>query len=51
VRTFEFRAISPLFDGSPFTVCAAPQADPKAIRLWAKNSEGRLAMEAAATVD
>jgi 3-methylfumaryl-CoA hydratase len=45
VARFEFRAVSPLFDTAPFAVCGAPQ-DGNAIRLWAKNASGGVAMDA-----
>ncbi len=45
---FSFRAVSPLFDTAPFTVCGKPEND--AVRLWAKNAEGGLAMEAECTL-
>jgi 3-methylfumaryl-CoA hydratase len=46
VARFSFRAVSPLFDVSPFVVCGKPEG--KAIRLWAKDAAGNLAMSAAA---
>jgi 3-methylfumaryl-CoA hydratase len=46
VARFSFRAVSPLFDVAPFSICARPED--KTVRLWAKNSEGGLAMEATA---
>jgi len=50
VTRFEFRAVSPLFDNAPFSVCARPAGDGGNIALWAKGSDGRLAMDAVATV-
>ena len=50
VKSFNFRAVGPLFDIEPFTVCGAPQGDGKTIRLWAKNVRGELAMQAEATI-
>ena len=47
---FEFRAVGPLFDNAPFSVCARPAGDGGNIALWAKGSDGRLAMDAVATV-
>jgi 3-methylfumaryl-CoA hydratase len=49
VTRFRFRAVSPLFDLAPFTVCGKPE-EGGAVRLWARNPEGRLAMEASAVV-
>jgi 3-methylfumaryl-CoA hydratase len=50
VTRFEFRAVSPIFDTGPFTVCGRPESDGKTIRLWAKDQAGALAMTAAASV-
>ena len=49
LHQFKFRAVSPLFDTGPFTVCGQP--GDKEIRLWAKNENGDLAMEAIALPD
>lgn len=38
------RAMSPLFDTAPFSVCGEPQPDGGAL-LWARNAAGGLAME------
>jgi 3-methylfumaryl-CoA hydratase len=48
VSRFEFRALSPLFDGTPFEICGQPQ--PQGIHLWARNAAGGLAMDATATL-
>jgi 3-methylfumaryl-CoA hydratase len=48
VSRVAFRAVSPLFDTAPFSVCGQPE-DGKSVRLWAKNSAGGLAMEATVT--
>jgi 3-methylfumaryl-CoA hydratase len=45
---FSFRAIKPLFDTAPFEVCGR-QVDAHTVKLWARNAEGRLAMEATAS--
>ena len=50
VRRYEFRAVRPLFDIHPFDVCGEPAADGKSVRLWAKDHEGRLAMDATAQI-
>ena len=50
VRRYEFRAIRPLFDIHPFDVCGEPSADGKSVRLWAKDHEGWLAMDATAQI-
>jgi 3-methylfumaryl-CoA hydratase len=50
VASFSFRAIRPLFDTAPFSVCGKPAPDGKTAQLWATdsamNSKGWLAMEA-----
>ena len=46
VKTFQFRALSPLFDIAPFSVHGRPDGD--AAALWARNADGGLAMEAQA---
>ena len=50
LSTFNFRAVSPLFDTESFTVCGSPDADGTTVRLWAKNASGALAMQAEATL-
>ncbi len=50
VTAFEFRAMRALFDLHHFYVCGSPQADGKSIRLWARDHEGWLAMEATARI-
>jgi len=47
LRRFAFRAVRPLFDIHPFTVCGR-EADERRIDLWARDHEGWLAMEASA---
>ena len=48
VRKFSFRAVGPLFDIEPFTVCGKQEG--KTVRLWAKNQRGELAMQAEAEI-
>lgn len=48
VRNFSFRAVGPLFDIEPFTVCG--KAEGKTVRLWARNLRGELAMQAEAEI-
>ncbi|HJV28759.1 MAG TPA: MaoC family dehydratase N-terminal domain-containing protein [Aromatoleum sp.] len=50
VVRYEFRAVRPVFDINHFFVCGEPQADGKTIRLWAKDHEGWLTMEASAVI-
>ncbi|MGE0222590.1 MAG: MaoC family dehydratase N-terminal domain-containing protein [Acetobacteraceae bacterium] len=47
MRSFRFRAVSPLFDIAPFAVNGRPGEDGK-VALWASNQAGHLAMEAEA---
>ncbi|HXA75877.1 MAG TPA: MaoC family dehydratase N-terminal domain-containing protein [Candidatus Acidoferrales bacterium] len=49
VSRFEFRAVSPLFDTSPFKLFGRPENDEKTISLWATDSGGGLAMTAKST--
>jgi 3-methylfumaryl-CoA hydratase len=50
VVRYEFRAVRPVFDINHFFVCGEPQADGKTIRLWAKDHEGWLTMDATAVI-
>lgn len=50
VTNFSFRAVRPLFDTAAFSVCGRFDADWKTAKLWAKDVEGWLAMEATATL-
>jgi 3-methylfumaryl-CoA hydratase len=47
---FEFRAVRPTFDINHFFVCGTPQADGKTFKLWAKDHEGWLTMDATAVI-
>ena len=49
LATFSFRAMRPLFDTAPFTVCGLPDATAGTARLWARDAGGALTMEAVAT--
>lgn len=48
MKTFTYRAVSPIFHDRPFTLCGRPFGD--RVDLWALNPDGRLAMEATATM-
>jgi 3-methylfumaryl-CoA hydratase len=50
IERFEFRAMRPICDLNPFFVCGEPQPDGNTIRLWARDHEGALAMEASAAI-
>ena len=49
VTRFEFKAVSPLFDGRPFSVCGRADGE-RSFALWAANGEGGLAMQARAEI-
>jgi len=49
VSRFDFRAVKPTFDTSPFQVCGRRHED-GTIRLWARHADGALAMDATATL-
>jgi len=49
LASYEFRAVRPLFDIHTFTVCGEPAAD-GTVKLWARDHEGCLAMEATAVL-
>jgi 3-methylfumaryl-CoA hydratase len=51
VARFEFRAVRPTFDTHHFFVCGEPAADGKTARLWAKDHEGWLTMDATAILE
>ena len=44
VKSFTFRALSPVFDTTPFTVCGMPSSD--GAKLWGRRADGALCMEA-----
>ncbi|HXZ49738.1 MAG TPA: MaoC family dehydratase N-terminal domain-containing protein [Usitatibacter sp.] len=48
VRTFSFRARRPLFDTAPFATCGLPDGAPRRARLWTRDAEGAITMEATA---
>jgi 3-methylfumaryl-CoA hydratase len=50
LRSFAFRAKSPLFDTAAFHVNGTPTAGGDEVRLWAEGPGGALAMDATATV-
>ncbi len=47
VRRFAFKAMKPIFDTAPFSVCGRLEGD-KTVQLWAVTPEGHLAMDASA---
>jgi 3-methylfumaryl-CoA hydratase len=50
IRSFTYRAVSPLFHIEPFQVCGRRGSALSEISLWAQTQAGRLAMTAAATL-
>ncbi|MGN6703139.1 MAG: FAS1-like dehydratase domain-containing protein [Burkholderiaceae bacterium] len=50
VTAFRFRAVKPLFDIAPFFVCGKPEADGKTVKLWTRDADGWLTMDATATL-
>ena len=49
VRTFSFRALRPLYDTANFFTCGVPDESGRGARLWTRDSEGAVTMEATAT--
>jgi 3-methylfumaryl-CoA hydratase len=49
VTGYTFRALRPLFDTAPFTVCGSPRAGTKAVDLWTRDAQGAVNMQATAT--
>jgi 3-methylfumaryl-CoA hydratase len=48
VTQFSFRAVSPLFDTAPFSVCGKLESDGETVALWARNAESSTATVASA---
>lgn len=46
VKSLSFRAVRPLFDTAPFSVCGKVETGGKSAHLWAADSDGWLAMDA-----
>ena len=51
VTRYHFRAVRPVFDTQPFWLCGEPQPDGKTFRLWAKDHDGWLTMDATAVIE
>jgi len=47
---FAFRAVRPVFDTAPFSVCGRIDDTARSAALWARDADGFLAMEASATL-
>ena len=50
VTNFSFRAMRPIFDTHSFSVHGRVETDKQSVKLWAKDHEGWLCMEAGATL-
>lgn len=50
VARCEFRALQPLFDNGPFSICGAPRDEDNTYQLWARDQSGSLVMECLAVV-
>jgi 3-methylfumaryl-CoA hydratase len=48
LRAYSFRAVRPLFDTGSFHVCGAPDDAGRAARLWTRDADGAVTMEAQA---
>lgn len=48
LASFSFRALRPLFDTAPFAVCGLPDEPARSARLWARDAEGAITMDATA---
>ena len=48
VTAFSFKAMQPIFDIAPFTLCGRREGGQ--VKLWARTPEGHLAMDAGATL-
>jgi len=48
LRRYAFRAMRPLFDTAPFELCGAPDEAKRAARLWTRDAQGAITMDATA---
>ena len=49
LKSYAFRALRPLFDVASFGVCGTPEPSGRSARLWTRDHEGAVTMEATAT--
>ena len=49
LKTFAFRAMRPLYDNANFSTCGLPDEAQRSARLWTRDAEGAVTMEATAT--
>ena len=50
VSGFSFRAMRPLYDTGPFLICGKPSDDAKVVKLWTRDTDGWMTMDAEATL-
>jgi 3-methylfumaryl-CoA hydratase len=48
LRKYTFRALRPLYDTAPFLTCGAPDEAARRAKLWTRDAEGALTMDATA---
>ncbi|HET7546445.1 MAG TPA: MaoC family dehydratase N-terminal domain-containing protein [Usitatibacter sp.] len=48
LRRYAFRAMRPLFDNAPFTACGLADEANRSARLWTRDAEGAITMDATA---
>jgi len=49
LKSYTFRALRPLFDTASFQTCGIPEPDGKSAKLWTRDAEGAVTMEAVAS--
>ena len=49
LRSYAFRALRPLFDTASFSTCGVPEPSGRSARLWTRDHEGAVTMEATAS--
>ncbi len=49
LKTYAFRALRPLFDTANFFTCGVPDEPKRSARLWTRDAEGAMTMDATAT--
>jgi 3-methylfumaryl-CoA hydratase len=49
LKAFAFRAMRPLYDTADFSTCGLPDEASRSARLWTRDAEGAVTMEATAT--
>ncbi|MCY4265711.1 MAG: MaoC/PaaZ C-terminal domain-containing protein, partial [Gammaproteobacteria bacterium] len=50
IKNFEFRALKPVFDLTPFTICGQNPDQEGHVKLWISDNEGDLCMQATAVL-